>query len=111
MTVPEEWQTTVAEWRESGLTAEQFGKKRGLPKTRLWAWSSRVLRAERNVARPEDVQLVQVVRPEHRDDNRASVTVELGDARVVVRPGVDRATLVTVLEVLSGIRRREAVRP
>jgi hypothetical protein len=105
MTIPEDWQRTVAEWRASGLTAEQFGQERGLPKTRLWAWSSRARQAERCAARPEDVRLAQVIRQGHRVENGASVTIEVGEARIDVRPGVDRATLTTVLEVLGGVMR------
>ena len=102
MTNTDEWKKHVADWRASGLTGEQFSKERGLSKTRLWAWSSRLRKAERKPA--EAVGLARVIRATPSEGDR-SVTVELHGARVVVRTGVDRATLVTVLESLDALKR------
>jgi len=103
MTNTEEWKTYVAEWRASGLSAEEFCKQRGLSRTRLWAWSSRLRKAERSVS-GGGVQLARVIRSGPREDDR-TVTVELHGARVVVRAGIDGATLAAVLEAVDALRR------
>src|SRR4051812_41587506 len=98
MHVSEEVKATVAEWRASGLTAEEFVSARGLSRVRLWGWSSRVLKAERKASGGDVVPLAQVMRRPPAENVRATVTVEVGDVRVVVQPGVDRATLAMVLD-------------
>jgi transposase len=103
MTNTDEWKKHVADWRASGLGAEEFSQARGLSKARLWAWSSRLRKAERATAGV--VQLARVVRQASPERNEGSVTVELHGARVLVRPGVDRAILATVLEAVAGLER------
>lgn len=103
MTNTDEWKKHVAEWRASGLSAEEFSKEHGLSKTRLWAWSSRLRKAERIAA--GGVPLARVIRQTSPERNEGSVTVELHGARVVVRAGVDRATLATVLEGVASLGR------
>lgn len=104
MTETADWKQQVAEWRVSGLSAEEFSKARGYPRTRLWAWSSRLLKAERKVSVGDDVRLVQVVRENSRSDSVA-VTVHLHDARVLVPTGIDRGTLAMVLDAVDDLRR------
>jgi transposase len=105
MTGTEDWKGLVREWWASGLTAEQFSKERGFPRARLWGWSSRLRKAEREATGGDGVRLVRVLRRKSAPEGAATVTVELQGARVVVQPGVDRATLVAVLEAVDGLKR------
>lgn len=100
----EERNRHVAEWRASGLSAEEFSKPRGFTRERLWAWSSRLRELERKAAGGDDVRLIPVVRRASADDG-ATVTVHLHDARILVRAGVDRTTLSVVLDAVDGLRR------
>jgi transposase len=100
----ETWKQRVAEWRASGLKAEEFCAGRGYSKGALYEWSSKLRRA-RPAKPPEGVKLARVVRQrlgEGVDPSwGAAVSIELQGARVVVAPGADRATLAVVLEVLE----------
>lgn len=103
MTNTEEWKRHVAEWRGSGLTAEEFCKEKSFTRARLWTWSSRLRKAER--AATGGVQLARVTRQASAERNEGAVAVEFHGARIVVGAGVDRATLATVLELVDGLRR------
>ncbi len=100
----ETWSTRIAEWRASGLTAPDFCAGRDFTAGSLYFWSSRLGRRNGPSA-SQDVQLARVIR--RRDDPPVReapsdpdvplVLIELAGLRVFVAPGVDRATLETVL--------------
>lgn len=104
MTGTQDWKAVVAEWRASGLSAEKFSEGREFSRARLWSWSSRLHKAERKTAGEDGVRLVRVARQRAPGEGGASVTVEIEGARILVRAGVERGTLSTVLEVLRGLR-------
>ena len=91
----------VADWRASGLTADEFAARRGLsPKTlRYWAYRRK---------KPEPVvRSLEMVRVERgvvaaSTQGGSSIVVELAEARVTVPPGTDAATLRVVLDALRG---------
>lgn len=101
MTKRDEWTRRVAEWRASGQTSEAFTEGKPFTAGGLRHWASRLK------TRPPPRKVLRMVRL--RRTRRAvataspgtgsSLVVELGAARVVVRPGFDRALLAAVLEV------------
>ena len=104
----ETWSKRVAEWRESGLTAGEFCAGREFTVTGLYWWSSNLRRvSRRNRARP--IRLARVVRrpseqsptEEESEGEPPLVMIEIADVRVFVTPGVELATLSTVLEALE----------
>jgi hypothetical protein len=101
MTRASEWATRVAAWRASGKTAREFCKGRDYTAGRLLWWSSDLKR--RGIGGPPERSMVlaRVIRkPEVRLQSSA-IVVHLGSVRIEVPAGADRATVSTVLEVLS----------
>jgi len=101
MTRASEWATRVAAWRASGKTARDFCKGRDYTASRLLWWSSDLKR--RGIGQPPDnpVAFTRVIRkPEGRLQSFAAV-VHLGSVRIEIPAGADKATVSTVLEVLS----------
>jgi hypothetical protein len=108
------WSKRIAEWRASGLTAEEFCEARDFGVAGLYAWSSRLRRSGQRrtgtavrIARVETKRAAEV----HAEVGLAAATsvttggtplvVELGDARVIIGAGVQRALLELVLDVLD----------
>jgi transposase len=109
------WARRVAQWRASGLTSEQFCEGRDFTAGGLRHWAYRLGdRVRRRRSKPE-VHLARVVRaPESVKEQElgggaaaagTALVVEVGQARVSVRPGFDRTALTAVLEVLAGTAR------
>lgn len=94
----------MAEWRASGQTSEAFSEGKPFTAGGLRHWGSRLKagRGGRSRNRPRVVR-VDRVQPRGAAEGLASpgpsLVLELGPARVVVRPGFDRATLAALLEV------------
>jgi hypothetical protein len=101
------WSKRIAEWRSSGLTAQEFSESRGYSAAGLYAWSSRLGRAA-EAASKTPVRIARVVQLRAAElppaagiaTSEVPVVVEIGDARVVVGAGVQRSTLELVLDVL-----------
>ncbi|HEX7479705.1 MAG TPA: hypothetical protein VF331_18020 [Polyangiales bacterium] len=106
MTKASEWLQRVAAWQASGLRAGEFCVGRDYSAKTLQWWSSRLRHGRvAPTARGEAVRLARVVRSAVAVPPMAtSIVIEVGGARVEVRPGVDRAALQVVLEVLSAAR-------
>src|SRR5215831_9785026 len=108
------WQERIAEWKASGLSAEQFCQDKEFTTSALRQWVYRFKReAEAAPKTPEStVRVARVVRETMAPvaPTRTAVpaseplVVEIGGARISVRPGFDRATLGTVIELLTGSR-------
>ena len=100
------WAKRVVDWRGSGLTSEQFCAGRDFTAGGLRNAAHLVDREARGRKAPA-LRMARVLRmpaPAAQSPSstpEAAVVVELGDARVAVRAGFDRATLVSVLEVLA----------
>jgi len=103
----------VAEWRASGLSSPRFcaGKEYTAGGLRHWA---HLLSHGKGSGLP--VRVAKVVRLSRLVPATAAVplpagrdlVVEVGVARVVVRPGFDRALLAAVLEELVTVAARSA---
>lgn len=110
------WAELVGAWRSSGKTALAFAAERGVAESTLRWWARQLGKPEGERARgrpptkdkpaPRAVRLARVVREgEARPEEDATITVVVGAARVVVRPGVDEELLARVLRALgSGAR-------
>jgi hypothetical protein len=106
------WQERIAEWRASGLSAKQFCQDKEFTTSALRQWVYRFKReAEAAPKAPEPmVRVARVVReatarvaPSRKAVLvREPLVVEIGGARICVRPGFDRATLGAVIELLTG---------
>lgn len=94
------WAKRVAAWRESGQSADAYAEGRGFAGATLRWWSSRLGR-HGTEAPPREVRLARVVRST-APSTPQGVIIEIGGARVLVPPGVDAATLTTVLAALGG---------
>jgi transposase len=95
------WAVRVAEWKASGLTAVEYCAKNGLAKTSLYWWSTQLKGPGR--MKPEPMELARVVRvkPSEPPQGDGVVRVEVGGARLYIGEGVQRGTLVTILDALS----------
>jgi hypothetical protein len=96
------WAERVAAWRESGQSADAFASGRGFAGATLRWWSSRLGR-RRAEERAPTVRLARVVRSPEPSPLQSTIIVEIGRGRVLVPPGVDAATLATVLSTLGGV--------
>lgn len=102
----EMWAARVAEWKASGLSSPAFcaGKDFTAGGLRHWAY-----RLEHGAPRRKPrVRLARVVRTRtgtkagpHGGDRGAEVVLELGGARILVRPGFDRETVAALVEMLA----------
>jgi hypothetical protein len=102
------WAGRVAEWRQSGKTAEEFAEGRGFEGSTLRLWASRLKTriSETSEEAPVGVRMARVVRraaPETTPSD-AGVVVEVGRARIIVRRGFDWSVLREVIESLQGGR-------
>jgi len=95
-----EWAERVAQWRRSGLSAQEFAASRGFTTGTLRWWSSRLWR---EAQKAEGVRLARVVRVASPLVPHDGVVVELHGARVLVPTGVDLATLKTVFAALRSV--------
>ena len=119
-----QWARRVAQWRASGLTSTQFAAVGGYSGGALRYWASRLAKpaapttavapikstATTPTATPKAAPVkkeIAMARVLARLGPSAtpSITIEMAQARVAVRPGFDRATLRSVLEVLGAIER------
>lgn len=101
------WAKRVAEWKASGLTSESYCEGKPFTAGGLRHWSHRLREREQ----PAPVRMARVVRiselkspgPAGRTPSGVApdLVVEIGTARIAVRPGFDRATLADVVEVLA----------
>jgi hypothetical protein len=91
------WRERVNEWRASGKTAVEFVQGRSYAGSTLQYWSSRL---DKPSAPPGFVQLVG--RSERVERGVSEFVVEVGGARVRVRPGFDAALLCQVVRALGG---------
>jgi hypothetical protein len=103
------WRSRVAAWRASGKTAEEFSAGQGFAVGTLRWWSSRLGRESTPASVPSSgIRLAKVVKSTEpavvvAPSGRGTLIIEMHDAgvRVLVEAGVDRATLCTVLELVS----------
>ena len=105
------WQERITEWKASGLTADQFCQDKEFTTSALRQWVYRFKR-EAQAAPKTPEPTVRVARVVRATTTRVGSTrkgvpaseplvIEIGGARICVRPGFDRATLATVIALLT----------
>lgn len=111
------WSARVAEWKQSGKTADEFAADKPYKgSTLVWrAWQLRRgktdgARKERVRARPmsnrtaPEIKLVEVVRRAPKKPTTSGVAVEVVGARISVDRGFDPTLLREVVQALRGER-------
>jgi hypothetical protein len=110
----EKWKSRVADWKSSGQTSIAFCE--GKPYTAGGLRSSAHLLRQAEQKSREAAPAVRLGRVVRRPaaatapreptaaavEEREAVVIECGSLRVAVRPGFDRETLGTVLELIAG---------
>ena len=92
----EEWAERIAEQQRSGITVKQFCQERGLTEYSFYAWRKRLKESG-------PVRFALVERSARRQERTSETVLEpvlATGERLRISPGVDIATLRTVLEVL-----------
>ncbi len=104
----EAWAQRVSEWKSSGLTSAAYCDGKPFTAGGLRHWAHRLSRGRQQEQAVRLARVVRVSAPRRSSREPSPVAagsealvVEIGAARVAVRPGFDRATLVAVLEVLA----------
>ncbi len=104
----ETWARRVAEWKASGLSSPAYCAGKDFTAGGLRHWAHRLSHGEQRRPRVRVARVVRVKREggEARPagDRRPEVYVEIGPARIAVRPGFDRETLAALVEVLAAAR-------
>ncbi len=109
MTATEQkWAERVASWRESGLTSEKFCEGREFSANGLRHWAYKLGQTKRRRRKPK-LRIARVVRataPAKAIESTplpvdSSIVLELGAARIVVRPGFNCAMLTELIDVLA----------
>ncbi len=96
-TTRQKWAARVREWRASGQAATAFAAGKGFEAATLRWWASQL-------GREAPLRIVPVVARVQPAAPEASMVVEVGAARVSVRPGFDGALLAQVVRALEGAR-------
>lgn len=86
----QEWAERIRGWRESGLSAEAFSNGRDFTVSGLRYWAQRLKKGARGGGAGSRVRLARV---ERVTGSSASLTIEIGAARLSVPSGADMGTL------------------
>jgi hypothetical protein len=106
MAKAEEWAKRVAEWRASGLKAQDFCATRGYSAKCLWHWSSKLGRAGGRTATCKPaVRLVRVVRDRAVSTPSAAsgISVDMDGVRLTLHGQVDAEALRTVMTTVRAL--------
>ncbi len=107
------WGARVAGWRASGQTSTAYSEGKPFTAGGLRHWAHRLGHRRPGKAMEDAIRIRRVVRVSKpaaavvvaSTAGREPLVVEIGVARIAVRPGVDRPTLSAVLEVLAAVAR------
>jgi transposase len=102
----ETWARRVAEWKASGLSSPAYCAGKEFTAGGLRHWAHRLTHGEQRRPRMLVARVVLVKRDGRQarlpaGDRPPEGFVEIGPARIAVRPGFDRETLAAVVEVLA----------
>ena len=105
------WRERVRAWKASGRTAAAFVDGQGFNANTLKWWAYHLARTAKKAKAPTEpaVQMVPVVRVQRRGSAPRStapggIVLEIGDVRLRVDSGFDRALLLEVIAALGGSR-------
>ena len=97
------WARRVQEWRASGLSAPEFGKRHGVSAARLYNWASS-LKLQRDRQHDAPFPFVRVMRRgavANVTGPERPIVVEIAAARVVLSKGFNKEALADVIAILS----------
>jgi len=97
MTLQAKWAERVAEWRESGLSADAFCQDKDYSGGALRGWACKL----RRVGGSKEVRLARIVRASDPLAEDTPVLLETGAVRIAVRRGFDPEVLRAVLAVVT----------
>lgn len=99
---PEERARIIEAYKASGLSGQAFADREGLASSTLYQWLSRA-RQRRSGGQAEQLRIARVVRRASVPvaSAEASLTIELGGARIHIGRGCDREALGVVLDLLA----------
>lgn len=102
------WSAAIAEWCASGLSAEEFCRRRGLVQSTFQWWRWRLGRevAEQTAASTPELLPVRVVRSASSAEEESAAVLELelsSGTRLRVPEGFDARTVAGVLWALSEV--------
>ena len=101
---PDERRAMVADWLASDLTTEDFARRRGVSITSLYRWRRQLEDGEDAGSAADFVELVAASEesppPGATSPKPAPIELRLDGVTVLVRPGVDGETLLTVLSAV-----------
>ena len=114
MAIADEWRTMVMAWKDSGLTAPEFGGRHGVSKQQLHNWAYRLGLTGTGSKKPRGglatVRLVPVVRrPAWEAASRprtggTGIRLSFAGATMDVEAGFDPATLRKILQVAQSVQ-------
>jgi hypothetical protein len=105
------WRECISRWRSSGLSVRDFCRREALSEPSFYSWRRELSQREANrpvsrrSARPRPRPTTTAFMPVHvvasgSSDSAIEIVLPRG-CRLRVRPGFDRATLETVLDLLE----------
>lgn len=103
LTLREEWEARVADFRASGKTAKAWCDEHQLKLHQLWYWvrkieSTRLSKSSGKALSPQWVRL-----PMEGPSSHDVLTLKVGNVALEVRPGFDPALLADVIKVLKAL--------
>jgi hypothetical protein len=90
----------VERWRASGESAAAYANRHGYSRASLANWAAALKRSAAAIAKPRFVRL------EVATSSAAELCIEVGEARVRVKPGFNAALLREVITALGSGRAR-----
>jgi hypothetical protein len=107
------WAERVAAWQASGLSARAFATGKGYTAGALYYW---LRRGDGDRRERPGIAFARVVRTRGKEmaaveasaaaGGAVPLVLEFGGARLIVRPGFDRASLCSILDALEERARR-----
>ena len=94
------WRQVLARWRASGLSVRVYCELHRIPEPSFYWWRREIPR--RDSARPQFLPVRVVAEAMASNGDSSAIEVILANQRCLrVRPGLSRATLVRLLDVLE----------
>jgi len=97
------WEKRMEEFHASGQSATAWCAAQGIALHRFWYWSHK-LQPKRQMESTGTAQWLTVKMEESRMDHEETLTVQVGDACIEVKPGFDPTLLNQVVQALSHVR-------
>lgn len=101
LTLREEWEARVADFRASGKTAKAWCDEHQLKLHQLWCWVRKIESSRSPKPKALSPQWVRL--PMEGPSSHDVLTLKVGNVALEVRPGFDPALLADVIKVLKAL--------